>query len=116
LPSFFVRLLNLADISGLDVCTTLANTSDKYILMVSAHANEADVLKALGLGADDYIAKPFSFSELVARIQSFLRCRERSRSTAEDGSRLKVGNAMLIGARNVRQRALVLLKPSARAA
>jgi DNA-binding response OmpR family regulator len=78
-PAVVLLDVELPDISGLDVCTSLANSSDAFILMVSAHSSEGDVLKGLGLGADDYIAKPFSGSELVARIQSFLRRRERSR-------------------------------------
>ena len=59
--------------------------------MVSAHSTENDVLKGLGLGADDYVRKPFSGNELVARVQSFLRRRERSRRSEGDG-RLQVGN------------------------
>ena len=66
--------------------------SDAFILMVSAHSSEDDILKGLGLGADDYIRKPFSGNELVARVQSFLRRRDRSRSASSEG-RLQVGNA-----------------------
>jgi len=62
---------------------------------VSAHSSENDVLKGLGLGADDYIRKPFSGNELVARVQSFLRRRERSRKTDQEG-RLQVGGATLV--------------------
>jgi DNA-binding response OmpR family regulator len=63
--------------------------------MVSAHSTENDVLKGLGLGADDYVRKPFSGNELVARVQSFLRRRERSRRSDADGH-LQVGTAELI--------------------
>ena len=97
----------------LDVCTSLANSSDAFILMVSAHSSENDVLRGLGLGADDYIRKPFSGNELVARVQSFLRRRERSRKTEQEG-RLGVGGATLVrdfhtlenGTRNVSLTAL----------
>ena len=75
-PAIVLLDVELPDISGLDVCTSLANSSDAFILMVSAHSSEGDKLKGLGLGADDYIAKPFSGNELVARVQSFLRRRE----------------------------------------
>jgi DNA-binding response OmpR family regulator len=56
-PAVVLLDVELPDISGLDVCTSLANSSDAFILMVSAHSSEGDVLKGLGLGADDYIAR-----------------------------------------------------------
>src|SRR5271154_344876 len=94
-PAVILLDVELPDISGLDVCTSLANSSDAFILMVSAHASEGDVLKGLGLGADDYIAKPFRGNELVARVQSFLRRRERSRRSDTDG-KLGIGSATLV--------------------
>ena len=94
-PAVILLDVELPDISGLDVCTSLANSSDAFILMVSAHSTENDVLKGLGLGADDYVRKPFSGNELVARVQSFLRRRERSRRSDADG-RLQVGTADLV--------------------
>jgi DNA-binding response OmpR family regulator len=94
-PAVVLLDVELPDISGLDVCTSLANSSDAFILMVSAHSSENDVLRGLGLGADDYIRKPFSGNELVARVQSFLRRRERSRKTEQEG-KLGVGGAMMV--------------------
>jgi len=94
-PAIVLLDVELPDISGLDVCTSLANSSDAFILMVSAHSSEGDKLKGLGLGADDYIAKPFSGNELVARVQSFLRRRERSRRSDSDG-KLSLGTAALV--------------------
>src|SRR5579875_278832 len=94
-PAVVLLDVEVPDISGLDVCTSLANSSDAFILMVSAHSSENDVLKGLGLGADDYIRKPFSGNELVARVQSFLRRRERSRKTDQEG-RLQIGTAALV--------------------
>ncbi len=94
-PAVVLLDVELPDISGLDVCTSLANSSDAFILMVSAHSSENDVLKGLGLGADDYIRKPFNGNELVARVQSFLRRRERSRKSDQDG-RLSTGGATLV--------------------
>src|SRR5471032_511403 len=94
-PAIVLLDVELPDISGLDVCTSLANSSDAFILMVSAHSSEGDVLKGLGLGADDYVRKPFSGNELVARVQSFLRRRERSRRSDADG-RLQVGTTALV--------------------
>ncbi len=94
-PAVVLLDVELPDISGLDVCTSLANTSDAFILMVSAHSTEKDKLTGLGLGADDYITKPFSGNELVARVQSFLRRKERSRQRDSDG-KLFVGDATLV--------------------
>jgi DNA-binding response OmpR family regulator len=94
-PAIVLLDVELPDISGLDVCTSLANSSDAFILLVSAHSSEGDKLKGLGLGADDYIAKPFSGNELVARVQSFLRRRERSRRSDSDG-KLTIGSAALV--------------------
>jgi|SRR5580658_6320242 DNA-binding response OmpR family regulator len=94
-PAVVLLDVELPDISGLDVCTSLANTSEAFILMVSAHSSENDVLRGLGLGADDYIRKPFSGNELVARVQSFLRRRERSRKIEQEG-RLAIGGATMV--------------------
>jgi DNA-binding response OmpR family regulator len=94
-PAVILLDVELPDISGLDVCTSLANSSDAFILMVSAHSTENDVLKGLGLGADDYVRKPFSGNELVARVQSFLRRRERSRKSEGDG-RLQIAATELV--------------------
>ncbi len=94
-PAVVLLDVELPDISGLDVCTSLANTSDAYILMVSAHGSEDDKLRGLGLGADDYITKPFSGNELLARIASFLRRRERSRTRSDEG-KLAIGDVSLI--------------------
>jgi DNA-binding response OmpR family regulator len=94
-PAVVLLDVELPDISGLDVCTALANSSDAFILMVSAHSSENDVLRGLGLGADDYVRKPFSGNELVARVQSFLRRRERSSKSDGEG-RLQIGTAVMV--------------------
>jgi DNA-binding response OmpR family regulator len=93
-PEIVLLDVGLPDISGLDVCTTLANQSDAYILMVSAHSSEDDKLAGLGLGADDYITKPFSGNELVARVQAFFRRAERTKQRGSEGT-LKIGDALL---------------------
>jgi DNA-binding response OmpR family regulator len=94
-PDVVLLDIGLPDMSGLDVCTTVAETADAYILMVSGHSSEDVKLSGLGLGADDFISKPFSGAELVARIGSFLRRRERSRLRDHDG-RLQLGDAALV--------------------
>jgi len=94
-PEVVLLDIGLPDVSGLDVCTQIAETADAFILMVSGHSSEEYKLNGLGLGADDYITKPFSGNELVARVQSFLRRRDRSRSNSTDG-KLAVGDTALI--------------------
>jgi DNA-binding response OmpR family regulator len=94
-PDVVLLDIGLPDMSGLDVCTTIAETADAYILMVSGHSSEDIKLTGLGLGADDFISKPFSGNELVARIGSFLRRRERARLRDGDG-RLQLGDAALV--------------------
>ncbi len=94
-PEVILLDIGLPDMSGLDVCTQIAEQADAYILMVSGHSGEDVKLTGLGLGADDFITKPFSGNELVARIASFLRRREKARSREHDG-RLKLGDTTLV--------------------
>ena len=65
--------LGLPDIDGLDVCRRLRSSSDVPIIVVSARGEEIDRVLGLELGADDYLVKPFSVRELVARIRAILR-------------------------------------------
>jgi two-component system alkaline phosphatase synthesis response regulator PhoP len=58
---------------GLDVCRTLRQRSDVFIIMLTARVEEADRLIGLELGADDYVTKPFSAREVVARLRALLR-------------------------------------------
>ncbi len=94
-PDVVVLDVGLPDISGLDVCTSLSNSNNAFILMVSGHSREQDILLGLGLGADDYITKPFSGNELVARVASFLRRREKSVTRTTPGNLLTLGTAQL---------------------
>ncbi|HEV2261990.1 MAG TPA: response regulator transcription factor [Candidatus Rubrimentiphilum sp.] len=95
-PDVVILDIGLPDISGLDVCTTLSNSNNAFILMVSGHSREQDVLLGLGLGADDYITKPFSGNELVARVASFLRRREKYLQKKDEAGTLQIGNAELV--------------------
>ena len=65
--------LNLPDMDGLDVCRQIRARSRVPIVMLTARDEEADRLAGLGAGADDYIGKPFSPRELVARMKAVLR-------------------------------------------
>lgn len=72
-PDFVVLDLNLPGMDGLDVCRALRRESDVPIIMLTARVEETDRLIGLELGADDYISKPFSPRELVARVRVVLR-------------------------------------------
>ena len=72
-PDLLVLDLMLPGMDGLDVCRALRRESDLPIIMLTARAEETDRLIGLEIGADDYISKPFSPRELVARVRALLR-------------------------------------------
>ena len=82
-PTVVVLDLGLPGIDGVEVCRRLRTFSDAYIVMLTARDDEVDRLVGLAVGADDYMTKPFSPRELVARIQAMLR---RPRSTSQSSS------------------------------
>jgi two-component system, OmpR family, alkaline phosphatase synthesis response regulator PhoP len=72
-PDLVVLDLALPGIDGLDVCRTLRRESNVPVIMLTARTEEADKLIGLELGADDYVTKPFSPREMVARVRAVLR-------------------------------------------
>lgn len=60
-------------IDGLEVCRRIREASTVPVVMLTARADEVDIIRALGLGADDYVTKPFSPRQLVARVKAVLR-------------------------------------------
>lgn len=72
-PDLVVLDLMLPGVDGLEVCRQLREESDVPIIMLTARTTEADRLKGLDLGADDYVTKPFSPRELAARVRAVLR-------------------------------------------
>jgi two-component system alkaline phosphatase synthesis response regulator PhoP len=78
-PDLIILDLMLPGLDGLEVCRRLREFSDAYVLMLTARAEEVDKVLGLAVGADDYLTKPFSPRELVARVKAMLR---RPRSTA----------------------------------
>ena len=73
----YILDLMLPGISGFDICRQIRENKDVPVLMVSARKDDIDKIRGLGLGADDYITKPFSPSELVARVKAHLARYER---------------------------------------
>ena len=78
-PDLVVLDLNLPGMDGIEVAVRLRQESDIYILMLTARSEEADRVTGLRIGADDYLTKPFSPRELVARVEAILRRRRDSR-------------------------------------
>ena len=81
-PDLIVLDIMLPGIDGLEVLRQLRQTSDVYVLLLTAKADETDKIVGLTVGADDYLTKPFSPRELVARIKAILR-RGRDNDTGE---------------------------------
>jgi len=82
-PNLIVLDLGLPDIDGLDVTRTLRKESNVPIIMLTARGEESDKLVGLELGADDYLTKPFSPKELVARVRAVLRRAETTPAAEE---------------------------------
>lgn len=72
-PSLIVLDLMLPDIKGEEICRTIRKKSRVPIIMLTARDEEEDILKGLDIGADDYVTKPFSPRQLVARVEALLR-------------------------------------------
>ncbi len=81
-PDVVLLDLNLPGMRGIDVCQRIRSFSDAYILMLTASDDLADKLVGLSTGADDFVTKPCSMSEIVARIRAMMR-RTRTAQTSE---------------------------------
>ena len=85
-PDVIVLDLGLPGLDGIEVCRQVRTFSDCYVLMLTARGDEVDRIVGLTVGADDYITKPFSARELVARVQAVLRRpRQGGRAAGADG-------------------------------
>ena len=88
--------LMLPGVDGFSVCRTLRGTLDIPLLMVTARKEDIDKIKGLGMGADDYITKPFSPNVLVARIKANLAQYDRLKNAdARDMARISLGSVTL---------------------
>ncbi|MEW6583728.1 MAG: response regulator transcription factor [Actinomycetota bacterium] len=100
-PDVVVLDLMLPGIDGIEVCRRLRGFSDAYVVMLTARAEVTDRIVGLSTGADDYVTKPFSPGELVARIRAMLR---RPRGDGADGGVRVVGDLEIVpAAREVRR-------------
>ncbi|WP_062202673.1 response regulator transcription factor [Demequina salsinemoris] len=93
-PDVVVLDLGLPGIDGIEVCRQLRTFSDCYVVMLTARVEEVDKLVGLSVGADDYVTKPFSPRELVARLRAMLRRPRVSarQAEAQSSEAIRVGD------------------------
>ena len=84
-PDVVVLDLGLPGLDGIEVCRVLRTFSDCYIVMLTARAEEVDKVVGLSVGADDYLTKPFSPRELIARVRAMLRRPRRTGGRVQSG-------------------------------
>lgn len=102
-PDLVVLDLMLPGLDGLEVCRRIQRDRRVPVLMLTARDSETDVLVGLGVGADDYLTKPFSPRELVARVQAILR---RVADEPVETRRLEIGDLVIdLDTRRVRRAA-----------
>jgi two-component system KDP operon response regulator KdpE len=99
-PDLVVLDLGLPDLDGIEVCRRVREWSDVPIVVLSAEGSEARKVLALDQGADDYVTKPFSTAELLARIRVALRHRNHA-AADDDDAVLRVGDVEIDLARHV---------------
>jgi DNA-binding response OmpR family regulator len=88
--------LMLPNIDGYEICKRIRGSIDVPIIMVTARIEDIDKIRGLGLGADDYISKPFSPTELVARVKANLAQYERlTTGHSVENEEMQVGNVMI---------------------
>jgi len=89
----------LPGMNGFEVCNRIREMSrDQAIIMLTAKSNDEDIIEGLSLGADDYVAKPFSVAQLVLRVQAVLR---RTRNGHVQNSLLELGDGISIDCQNL---------------
>jgi len=89
----------LPGMDGFEICNRIrAQDRDQPVIMLTAKGTDEDIIQGLSLGADDYVAKPFSIAQLVLRVQAVLR---RSRIGAENETTIRLGEDVEIDCRNL---------------
>jgi len=90
-PDLILLDLMIPEVSGTEVCRVIRSTSQVPIIMLTAKDSEIDKVVGLELGADDYVTKPYSSRELLARIRAVMRRNSSDNFAADEGHELSVG-------------------------
>ena len=114
-PDLVLLDLMLPRLSGIEFTRIIRRESEAPILMLTARASEVDKVVGLELGADDYVTKPFSLRELLARVNGLMRRRDKAAVTADSTEPVSLGNVTvdLAGHRLMRGTEIRPLKPKA---
>jgi DNA-binding response OmpR family regulator len=94
-PDLVILDLTLPDIDGIEVCREIRKSGSVPVIMLTARADETDRVVGLELGADDYVTKPFSVKELVARVKAVLRRVAQESGSSSGQQVLKAGDIEL---------------------
>jgi len=118
-PDLVILDINMPGASGFDVCTAIRARGDVPVMMLTARGEEQDLVKALELGADDYLTKPFSPRTLLARVKALLRRASADRGHAPlaagrvtldlEGHTVRLGNAAAIALTKLELRLMQML-------
>jgi DNA-binding response OmpR family regulator len=95
-PALILLDLMIPEVDGLDVCRELRKSSDVPIIMITARGEEIDRVVGLEIGADDYVTKPFSVRELMARVKAVLRRTENQGDEKEPSTMLRGPGDLLL--------------------
>lgn len=95
-PDLILLDLMIPEVDGLDVCRELRKSSDVPIIMITARGEEIDRVVGLEIGADDYVTKPFSVRELMARVKAVLRRAENDKGEQEASTYLHASGGLLM--------------------
>lgn len=102
-PDLIILDIMMPGYDGFEVCEMLRSEVDVPILFLSARSSDVDKVRALGIGGDDYLSKPFSMDELVARVEAHLRREGRAYSTTRRERKLFFGPLVLdLAAKHIR--------------
>lgn len=94
-PTVIILDINLPGKNGVDICREIREISNTPIIVLSARESEDDKVTLLELGADDYVAKPFSPRELVARIHAVIKRSEAKKEQKSSSKSIVLGNITL---------------------
>ncbi|MFS0873604.1 response regulator transcription factor [Paenibacillus xylanilyticus] len=94
-PDYIILDIMLPDLDGIDVCREIRRRNNIPILILSARGSDTDKVLGLGFGADDYMTKPFSLSELLARINAHFRRYDSLKPKLEETHLLRLSNLVI---------------------